>query len=254
LKAAIKPAWENLMKYCGKCKVKVNMELQKCPLCSMTLTDAETQVQEAGEKCPDPENRTQQPGACGIGYPPPDTGNTERYNFVLRLFLFISVAIGSASLLFNLMTFRGVLWSLYVIGTMLYLWIVVAYPLFKKRKIGHIIVVDAISTSVYVYCLELGTRTKGWGLSYVTPFILIGATLMITFIILLKRLKWREYSTYQTIMVALGFLPVIFCLAGLVTPVWPSVLSAFYSFLTLTGMFIFVDKKYKNELIRRFHL
>jgi hypothetical protein len=184
----------------------------------------------------------------------PDADPADRYNFVFRLFLFISVIIGSTCLLINLLTYRGILWSMYVIGTMLYLWIAVAYPLFVRRKIGHIIVIDAVSTSIYVYSLELGTRSKGWGLSYVTPFIFIGATLMITFVILLKRLKWREYLTYQTIMVALGFLPLILCLTGLATPIWPSVLSAFYSFLTLAGMFIFVDKKYKNELIRRFHL
>lgn len=238
------------MKYCGKCNVNVNTDSQKCPLCSMVLSDGKTQCFDENV----PENSL--PDACGDNakYPKPETDTAERYNFVFRLILFISVVIGSTGLLINLLVYSGVLWSLYVIGTMLYIWIIVAYPLFVKRKIGHIIVITAISTSIYLYSLELATRTKGWGLSYATPFLFIAATLMITFIIFLRRLKWREYSTYQTIMVILGFLPVIFSITGLVTPIWPSVLSAFYSFLTLTGMFIFVDKKYKNELIKRFHL
>jgi hypothetical protein len=224
------------MKFCCKCNVNVNTDSQKCPLCSMVLSTI--------------------PDACGDGakYPKPETDTVDRYNFVFRLFLFISIVIGSTCLLINLLTYSGVLWSLYVIGSMLYIWITVAYPLFVKRKIGQIIVINAISTSIYIYSLELATHTDGWGLSYVTPFIFIASTLMITFILLLKRLKWREYSIYQTIMVTFGFLPVIFWVTGLVTPIWPSVLSAFYSFLTLTGMFIFADKKYKNELIKRFHL
>lgn len=238
------------MKYCGKCNVMVNTDSQKCPLCSMVLSDGKLQNSD--------ENNFEStlPDACddGAKYPKPEINTVDKYNFVLRVFLFISVVIGSTSLLINILTYTGVLWSLYVIGTLLYLWITVAYPLFVKRKIGHIIVINAISTSIYLYSLELATRTNGWGLSYATPFLFIAATLMITLIILIRRLKWREYSTYQTIMVILGFLPVIFCVTGLVTPIWPSALSAFYSFLTLAGMFIFADKKYKNELIRRFHL
>jgi hypothetical protein len=238
------------MKYCGKCNVNVNTDSQKCPLCSMLLSEGKTQGYNENSL----ENSM--PDACGDGskYPKPDSDAVDRYNFVFRLFLFISIVIGSTCLMINLLTYSGVLWSMYVIGTMLYIWIIIAYPLFVKRKIGHIIVISAISTSIYLYSLQLATRTKGWGLSYAIPFLFIASTLMITFIILLRRLKWKEYSTYQTIMVLLGFLPVILCITGLVTPIWPSVLSAFYSFLTLTGMFIFVDKKYKNELIKRFHL
>lgn len=238
------------MKYCSKCNISVNTDTQKCPLCSMMLSNGKEQEQ-AGEIS---EGMKTEISGESSKYPKPEMGPLKRYNFVFRLLLFISVVISSTSLLINLMTYSGVLWSLYIIGTLLYLWITVAHPLFVKGKIGQIIVITAISTSIYLYSLELATRTKGWGLSYAIPFLFIAATLLITFIILLRRLKWREYSTYQTIMVMLGFLPVIFCITGLVSPIWPSVLSAFYSFLTLTGMFIFADKNYKDELIKRFHL
>jgi len=238
------------MKYCEKCKVKVNTNSQKCPLCSMLLTtEPDADAERKTCTCPQPAE-----AADVAKYPEPEEGNAGRYNFVFRLVLFISVVIGSSCLLINFLTYSGSLWSLYVVGTLLYIWIAIVYPLFSKKKIGRIIVLDAIVTSIYVFALELATQTRGWGLTYVTPFIFITATLMITFIIVLKRLKWREYTIYQTIMVIIGFLPIVFCVAGLVTSVWPSILSAFYSFLTLAGMFIFADKKYKDELIKRFHL
>ena len=66
-------------------------------------------------------------------------------------------------------------------------------------------------------------------------------------------MKWREYALYQFITIILGVLPVISVAARLVTTTWPSIVSAFYSGVTLLGMFIFADKKYKNELIKRFH-
>lgn len=259
------------MKYCEKCKVKIDMELTRCPLCSAVLTGSDgatagehgTMKQDGGEVPGAPKDR--KPGGSSD-----DTGDVSRaedskypaavveaaykYNFVLRLFLFISVVISSTCLLINILTFRGVLWSAYVAGTLLYVWITVGYPVFAKRKLGQIIVLNTIATAIYVYSLELATKTQGWGLTYVTPFLFITSTLFITFVILLKRLKWREYAVYQTILVIMGFLPVIFCAVGLVTAIWPSIFSAFYSFLTVTGMFIFGDKKYKDELIKRFHL
>lgn len=238
------------MKYCEKCNVKVNTDSQKCPLCSMLLT-AESDADTDRIACTSPNPAE---AADKAKYPEPEEGNIRRYNFLFRFVLFISVVIGSSCLLINFLTYSGYLWSLYVVGTLMYIWIAIVYPLFSKKKIGRIIVLDSIVTSIYVFALELGTQTQGWGLTYVTPFIFITATLMITFIIFLKRLKWREYTIYQTIMVIMGFLPIVFCVTGLVTSVWPSILSAFYSFLTLAGMFIFADKKYKDELIKRFHL
>ena len=146
------------------------------------------------------------------------------------------------------------LWSLIVIGSILCLWMVILYPCHRRRKVGHIIIIDAISISILLYLIQIATHTKGWGLDFVIPFLLIAATSVITFIIILKKMKWVEYSVYQFIMVILGLLPLIICISGLASTTWPSIVSAFYSILTLTGMFIFADKKYKNELTKRFHL
>jgi hypothetical protein len=259
------------MKYCEKCRVKVDMDLIRCPLCSAVLTeDGGVSGEAQGTKKAVDGTETYaaagtisgvnegeaggMPGTRNSKYPTAVVETASRYNFVLRLFLFLSVVIASTCILINILTYKGVLWSAYVAGSILYVWITVGYPVFTRRKLGQIIVINTLATAIYVYSLELATKTKGWGLTYVTPFLFIASTLFITFVILLKRLKWREYTVYQTILVIMGFLPVLFCAFGLVTAIWPSVISAFYSFLTVTGMFIFGDKKYKDELIKRFHL
>jgi len=203
-------------------------------------TESESSGAEAGEDC--------------RIYPPLEPVPNSRYNFVLRLLILLSIVTASTSLLINIMTYRGVLWSFIVTGTIMFLWATVAYPLLMKRSIGHIIIVDAVSASLYMFIIEIVTQTRGWGLTYVTPFLLIGSTVIITSIILMKRLQWREYTVYQTVMVILGFLPVIFSVSGLVAVSWPSIASAFYSFLTFTGMYVFGHKKYRNELKKRFHL
>ena len=137
---------------------------------------------------------------------------------------------------------------------MLYLWAAIAYPIFTKKNIGQIIVIEALCASLLLYIIEVAAKTQGWALEYAMPFIFSGATLMVTCIILVKRMKWRQFAVYQMATMLLGFIPILFCIFGLVKLIWPSLFSALYSFLTLVGMFVFADKKYKNEIIKRFHL
>lgn len=238
------------MKYCKKCSLHVNTDSEKCPLCSSILTmgDSDASIINTGENL-----QVKNSGDCSK-YPKLEGVMEYKYNFVFRLFLLLSIATGSTCLLVNILTYSGILWSFIVAGAILLLWAVIVYPLFVRKNIGHIIIVDVISISIFLYIIQVVTRTKGWALDYVVPFLFVGATLMITFIIFIKRMRWREYSIYQTTMMIIGFLPVVFCISGLVSVIWPSIVSVFYSFMTFAGMFIFADKKYENELIKRFHL
>jgi hypothetical protein len=176
-----------------------------------------------------------------------------KYNLALRILLFISIVAASTCLLLNLLVYEGMLWSLLVAGGIGFFWAALIYPLAARKNIGHHILVDAVAACIFFVVAQFVIGTKGWSLDYVVPFLFIAATTFISLVILIKRMKWREYAMYQLITIILGVLPVISVIAGLVTTAWPSIVSAFYSFLTLIGMFIFKDKKYKNELIKRFH-
>ena len=140
----------NLLKYCTKCNVKVNTNGRKCPLCSMLLSeeqDAKLDIDNADSgqgvandieavdvSCLETTDSEIADLADVARYPSPEEGSGYRYNFTLRLFVFISIVVGSTCLLINLLTYAGNLWSLYVIGTLLYAWIVIGYPLLRKRK------------------------------------------------------------------------------------------------------------------------
>lgn len=231
------------MKYCRKCSISVNTGSKFCPLCSSELA-----LNKPG--------KTEKGTADSIYvnneiYPQPDS--SKKYNFVFRLFLFLSVAAVSTCLLVNILYYSGMLWSLVVFGAIQLLWAAIVYPLMVKRNMGHMITVDAISVCILLVIIQTTTRTQGWSLDYVIPFLFIAATTAISLIIMIRRMKWREYAMYQFIMMVLGLLPVISAVSGLTRTMWPSIFSAFYSFLTFMGMFIFADKKYKNELIKRFH-
>ncbi|NLA86704.1 MAG: hypothetical protein GX847_05355 [Clostridiales bacterium] len=228
------------MKYCRKCALSVNTAYEFCPLCASQLTDV--QISEAAPAGEDASEDVY-----------PRYHGEIKYNLALRLLLFISIVGASTSLLINLLLYNGVLWSLLVAGGIGIFWAAVIYPISARRNLGHHITVDAIAACVFFVVAQFVIGVKGWSLDYVVPFLFIAATTFISLVILIKRMKWREYAMYQFITILLGILPVISVIAGLVTTAWPSIVSAFYSFMTLLGMFIFADKKYKNELIKRFH-
>jgi hypothetical protein len=229
------------MKYCKKCALAVNTVYDFCPLCASQLTFSQN-----GETTPD----TKETAAMDIY---PGYNGEIKYNFVLRLFLFLSVVGASTSLLVNLLIYHGMLWSLLVAGGIGFFWAALIYPLTARKNIGHHIMVDALAACVFFVVAQFVVGSKGWSLDYVVPFLFIAATTFISLVILVKRMKWREYALYQFITIILGVLPVISVIAQLVTTAWPSIVSAFYSFITLLGMLIFANKKYKNELIKRFH-
>ena len=231
------------MKYCRKCRLSVNTKGKFCPLCSSELA-----LSKQGEAFVEVADRDLVTDEL---YPQPEGGR--KYNFAVRLLLFLSVVVVSTCLLVNILYYSGILWSLVVIGAVQFIWASVIYPLMVKRNSGHMIMVDAISACILLVIIQAATRTQGWSLDYVIPFLFIAATTAISFIIMIKRMKWREYAMYQFITIILGLLPVISVISGMAKTTWPSIFSALFSFLTFMGMLIFADKKYKNELIKRFH-
>lgn len=249
------------MKYCKNCALNVNTQQPLCPLCASDLSDAENgacaacPAEDGGAACPD--------GACPDGVCPddvfPDDGlypassGAIKYDLTFRIFLFLSVLAVGGCVLINILAYNGILWSLIVAGGVGFAWAAVGYPFIARKNVGHHIMVDAVCLCLFFVMAQFVTKTTGWSLDYVIPFLFIAATTVITLVILIRRMRWREYALYQFITIILGLLPLISVVAGLVESAWPSIASAFYSFFTLLGMFIFADKKYKNELIKRFH-
>jgi hypothetical protein len=236
------------MKYCRKCALTVNTKYEFCPLCAAQLTDCQN-----GETPDAAPSADMQPSDEVPEDIYPRYSGEVKYNLALRLLLFISVVGASTCLLINLLVYQGVLWSLLVAGGIGFFWAALIYPIAARKNVGHHIMVDAVAACVFFVVAQFVVGTKGWSLDYVVPFLFIAATTFISVVILVRRMRWREYALYQFITIVLGILPVISVIAHLVTTTWPSIVSAFFSGVALLGMFIFADKKYKNELIKRFH-
>lgn len=184
----------------------------------------------------------------------PEGRRSEPNNFKSRLFLFLSVGAGGTCLLVNLLTGLESLWSLFIVGAILLLWLFIRHTIMSKGNIAFRLILQFLGLSVFLVLVDQLSGGYGWALDIVTPFLAILSTLMVTILLFTRRMKWRDYMIYLALTAFLGFAPLILIFVDLVRVQWPAITAAFYSFLTWIGMFLFADKKLKNELIKRFHI
>jgi hypothetical protein len=225
------------MRYCEKCHVNILGSGSQCPLCSSTLLPmAGDRAIEGFEAYPDMKD---------------DAG---KYNFLLRLFLFLSVAAGLICLLLNFLFWTGILWSLIVGTGILLLWETIGLMVLSRINMGWKLFAQMLAVMVVFLTIDAVTGWGAWSITYIAPFVIIASTLAMTLVLFIRRAKWREYMLFQFIIALNGFVPVILYCFGLTRILWPGAAAALYALLTLLGMLTFADRQFKNELNKRFHI
>lgn len=223
------------MKRCEHCGVFIDEDVNKCPLCKRNL----------GDLISEPHN---------TWYPAYNyTQTAQAMSFAKKVFFFISIAVISICVVINLLSGIENPWSLYVAGPILYLQLLINNTIHSKMRAGSKIILQITGISCLLFLLDLLSGFYRWSVNVVIPFLFIGGTFLITLIVVKKKMLWNEYVGYIIAMIFLGVLPVFLYLSGVSNEIWASAVSALYSFLTTTGMLIFSNKKFKNEMTRRFH-
>lgn len=222
------------MKYCNSCRVSIDNPLEHCPLCFAHLTQK--------------DNEPELPSYPAL------LQQAERYHLVRRILIMASLTVAVVCLTINLLDFQGVWWSLIVIGNILYMWVAVRTAVKTRAKLGYNVLIQAVSLAILMVVIDWFSGHNNWALNYAVPFLFITATLSITVIIIVRRMDARSFILYFFLTALIGFIPILLVAVGEVTVLWPSLVSAIYSGLSLISLFIFADRTTKQELKKRFHL
>jgi hypothetical protein len=222
------------MKRSEQCGVRVDNPIERCPLCYATLT-----------RC---DKRTEQ-----LSYP--DLAEqAEKYNIALRILLFLSITLGSVCVTINWLTSDHLWWSLVVIANIFYMWIAIGTAVRRRSKLGFNIMVQVVSLAALLIFIDHFAGDNGWALNYVVPLLFITATLSITIIIIVRRMDIGSFLLYFWLIALLGFIPIILWALNITAVLWPAVVSALYSGISLVSFFIFADNATKIELKKRFRI
>lgn len=185
---------------------------------------------------------------------PPLLKQAEQYNLIKRTLLMLSFTVALVCVTINFFASPQNWWSLIVLGNILYMWIAIGTMVRKRSKLGYNILMQAISLSAVLILIDYRTGWRGWAVNYVFPFLLMTAILSITVVIIVRRVDSSHFILYLFLMALIGFLPIALWAVGWAEVLWPALVSALYSALSIIGMFIFADRSTKQELKKRFHL
>jgi len=185
-------------------------------------------------------------------YPDVDV-NVHGYNFITRIFMFLSIVGGIAAVVTNYLAYDGVLWSVLAVASILYLWAGIAHSIRHHVNVASKILVQVLCASVLVVLVDLVLGYDGWSVNYLVPLLFGLANIAVLILLTINRLDWRNYLMYQLGIALLGFVPIILYLCGAVDRPLITMIATVISSLTLIGTMIFGERKVESELKRRFH-
>ena len=219
------------MKYCPKCQMKVQNQLNHCPLCGHILDSMVIEVER--------------------DYP---KRFAKRRRFSIRKsIIFIALAIISFSLMIGIFDNLQWNWVLLIIASTVYVTISAILGLRVKRNIGPNILMQVLGISVLANIVDYFLGYTGWSLEIVFPVILSLGTLVLTVMILLDSKRFTDLVIYQLIFGIMGIFIVVMIYLDIIVFRSIAIIGSYYSLITCVGLFFFADRQMMHELKKKFH-
>lgn len=234
------------MSYCVNCGVELDRTAEFCPLCGTTVINPNQPVDTDAPK-PFPEEAGEV------------TLVSKQELAILVTTMLVSVAVCCGVLNVFLQTEQ--LWSLYVIGAAVMLWIWLVPPLLIRKL--HLLIrlmTDVGAVLIYVYMISLNTGDGRWFMGIGLPIILWGGALVLLLCLLLKMCR-RSILAGMAIVIISGGVFVMGIellldrwLAGVWTPSWSLVVLTVCIGLDIPLVVIRRVPSMREEVRRRFHM
>ena len=168
---------------------------------------------------------------------------------VVQTFSFLCLAVAVICGMINFMTAGSLDWFWFAGAGCVCAWLVVMVAYFKRRNILKNEMWQLLILSVIAILWDRFTGWRGWSVEFVLPFGALAVQFSIPVIAKVNRLEREEYLFYLVQACVAGLIPIILVWTRIVKFVYPSVICAGISFLSLAAIFIFCQK----DTLREFH-
>jgi len=220
------------MKYCNKCKVSVAGQRKYCPLCQRELDRIDEEPDEIFPVIPT---------------------IFHQYNLFFRILILISVIVSVGCILINILIPGEGWWSFSVTAVIGCLWISMAIAISKRRNIPKNILYQVVVISALAVIWDWFIGWRAWSVNYVIPVTCTLAMISMAIISKVTNLHVEDYLIYLVIDGMFCIVPVIMIFTGFLTVLYPSLLCAAASVISLTALFLFEGDHMWPELKRRMH-
>lgn len=219
------------MLYCEKCKVYLTGSMCRCPLCHGGVS-----------------------GKPGEDSYPTLPGEREPYWLTVRLAALISVTALVICAVVNFFFHESGWWSLFVAAGLASMWLLIAVAVWKRNNPMRTIVWQLALVSGLVLVWDWCTGSAGWSINFVLPIFIPCIQLTTAVVVRILHLHPSDYLIYLGACILAGFGPLIPLLNGTLWTIFPSVICAGISAVSLCALVLYKGSALKAEFVRRMHL
>ena len=219
------------MKYCSKCQMKVQNQLNNCPLCGQSLESVEFEIER--------------------DYP---EQFAKKRRFSIRKFIiFLAMVIISFSFISGIFQDFQWNWVFIITAATLYLTISAILGSRVKRNIGPNILTQVIGISALSIIIDYFLGYSGWSLDIIFPLDLMAGTTIITVMILLNPKRFTDLVIYQLMFGLMGIVILAMIYFQVIIFRQIAIIGSYYTIITCVGLFFFADRQMIHELKKKFH-
>ena len=180
------------MSYCVNCGVKLDSSLDVCPLCHTPVINP-NELDKIKKAHPYPMEKGQV--------------DSVRRSDVAILTVIVLLATSLSCLLLNLYVFTGTMWSLFIIGVCILLFVLLI-PLIMYTKVPAYVSIlfDGIALGFFLYLITFNTAGIHWFTGLALPIVVLLTILAEIFVLLLRAFPVSFISTALYIFVQIAML------------------------------------------------
>lgn len=219
------------MKYCSKCQMKVQNQLNNCPLCGQSLESVEFEIER--------------------DYP--EQFAKKRRFSIRKSIIFLAMMIISFSFISGIFQDFQWNWVFIITAATLYLTISAILGSRVKRNIGPNILTQVIGISALSIIIDYFLGYSGWSLDIIFPLDLMAGTTIITVMILLNPKRFTDLVIYQLMFGLMGIVILAMIYFQVILFRQIAIIGSYYTIITCVGLFFFADRQMIHELKKKFH-
>lgn len=235
------------MAYCVHCGVKLHEGEPCCPLCGIVSVDPlEEKKEQTGKR------------TYPVRTPEQELRRGKRFFLGLESVLLLLPAV--LCLLIDALTGGGINWSIYILATLVSLFLVAVVPVVAPRyRTYSTLLVGFVVLSGYLLFIEMFSGTSGWCMPIVVPSLGLATGMMAVILALWRGERLNKVTLTGAIFAAVA----VECFAvewlltravlGQMTFIWSPYAMAPCLFISLLLFFINGNRSIREEVRRRLH-
>lgn len=219
------------MKTCYKCNVKINTNVEECPLCHNILEE---------------KNK-------GENIFPTIESKYQLREILEKIFKLLAISSVFISIFLNYVISKEISWSLFVVAGITSFFITLNITLKTRKNFMKLLFAEFNIILFSSILWDIFTGFYKWSLNYVLPLTCISYIVAIFIMRIFFKYYIKDYVFYIVTSCLIGLSPIILLIFNVVTVRWISYISVCISIFVIALMYVFNKKSLQKELERRLH-